>query len=57
MLLKLLVFIFSIIVFFKNISYSIYEYKTNNNTIGAICIGCFSFITVVFLSIVLFIKI
>lgn len=57
MLLKLLVFIFSIIVFLKNISYSIYEYKTNNNTIGAICIGCFSFITVVFLSIVLFIKI
>lgn len=55
MLLKLLVCIFSIVVFIKNISYAIYENKNNNNTIGAICVGGFSFIAVTVLNIVLFV--
>ena len=54
MLLKLLVCIFSIVILVKNISYAKYEYTVCNNSIGAVCISVFVFITVTLLNIILF---
>ncbi len=55
MFLKALVCIFSFLVLIKNISYSSYEYKSNKNVIGAICVAGLSIISFIFLNIVLFI--
>ena len=54
MFLKLLVSLFSIFILVKNLSYAIYEYKTNTNAVGATCVALVSFTTVVFLNVVLF---
>lgn len=52
---KLLVCIFSIWILLKNISYSIYEYKINNNKSGAISVLLFNIICFVFANIILFV--
>ncbi len=54
MFLKLIICIFSILVLVKNISYSMYEYKTNKNITGAISVTLFSFVAVIVLNVVLF---
>ena len=54
MFLKILVSIFSIAILLKNFSYAKYEYSTNKNLLGSSSIAIFSFITVVFLNVVLF---
>lgn len=54
MFLKLLVSLFSILVFVKNISYSVYEYRDNENTVGAFCVVFFSLLSITILNIVLF---
>lgn len=54
MFLKVLVSIFSILVFIKNILYSVYEYRTNENIVGALSVAATSFFSVVVLNIVLF---
>lgn len=54
MFFKLLVSLFSILVLFKNFSYSMYEYNTNKNIVGSVSVASFSFVTVVFLNVVLF---
>ena len=54
MFLKLLVCLFSIIVLVKNFSYAMYEYRINENSVGAACVCVFSFVSVVWLNAVLF---
>jgi len=54
MLLKLLVCFFSIMVLIKNFSYAMYEYKVNQNSVGAACVSVVSFICFVWLNAVLF---
>ena len=54
MFLKILVSIFSIIVLIKNFSYAKYELNTNQNKLGAISIGIFSFATTFILNTILF---
>lgn len=54
MFLKIIVSFFSILVFIKNISFSIYEHDNNKNNIGAACVAVLSFISSVVLNIVLF---
>ena len=54
MFLKVLVSIFSILVFIKNVLYSVYEYRTNENIVGALSVAATSFFSVVVLNIVLF---
>ncbi len=54
MFLKILVSLFSIFVLIKNSSYSMYEHKINNNSVGAISNFVFSLITVIALNSVLF---
>ena len=54
MFLKILVSLFSILVLTKNISYSIYEYKVNQNIVAAVSVSAISIITIIILNIVLF---
>ena len=54
MFLKLIICVFSILVFVKNISYSMYEYQNNKNIIGAISVTLFSLVAVIVLNVVLF---
>ena len=54
MFLKLFVFVFSIMVLVKNLSYSMYEYKINKNPVGATCVIVVSFVSVIVLGVVLF---
>lgn len=54
MFLKLLVSLFSFIILAKNIVYSIYEFNINKNTLGAICVSLFSFISILTINIILF---
>ncbi len=54
MFLKLLVSLFGILAFIKNISYSIYEYKNNSNTVGAFFVCSLSFVSITILNLVLF---
>lgn len=45
---RLIIFILTLVVFFKTISYGIFEYKQNNNKVGGIIIyvlGLISLIT------------
>ena len=52
--LKVLVCIFSFWVLFKNISYSVYEYKVNHNIIGSLAIVILNIIGIIFINTVLF---
>lgn len=54
MFLKILVSFFSVLVFVKNISFSMYEYDINKNIFGAICVAAVSFISLIVLNLVLF---
>ena len=54
MFLKILVSIFSIFVFIKNVSFSKYENDVNKNLLGSLSIMLVSFVSVVFLNVVLF---
>lgn len=54
MFLKILVSLFSILVLIKNISYSMYEYKVNQNVVGAITVSAVSIISIGILNVVLF---
>ena len=54
MFLKLLVCLFSICIFIKSIYYSIYEYNSNKNSIGAISNAIVSLVSILTLNIVLF---
>ena len=54
MFLKILVSFFSVLVFIKNISFSMYEYDINKNSIGAVCVVVVSFVSLIVLNVVLF---
>jgi len=54
MFLKILVSIFSILVLIKTLSYAKYEYKTNSNIFGAVCITILSLISTFALNFALF---
>ena len=54
MFLKILVSFFSVLVFVKNISFSMYEYDINKNSIGAVCVVVVSFVSLIVLNVVLF---
>ncbi len=54
MFLKILVSIFSIFVFIKNVSFSKYENDVNKNLLGSLSIMLVSFVSVVSLNVVLF---
>ena len=54
MFLKILVSIFSIFVFIKNVSFSKYENDVNKNLLGSLSIILVSLVSVVFLNVVLF---
>ena len=54
MFLKILVSFFSVLVFVKNISFSMYEYDINKNSIGAVCVVVVSFVSLSVLNVVLF---
>ena len=54
MFLKLLISLFSILILIKNFSYAMYEYDTNKNAIGAVCVALLSLSSVAVLNIVLF---
>lgn len=54
MFLKILVSVFSIFVFIKNVSYSKYENDVNKNLLGSLSVVLVSFVSLVFLNVVLF---
>lgn len=51
---KILVFLLSIWIFIKNLSYGIYEYKVNNNVVGSSAVIVFNVVCLVFANVVLF---
>lgn len=53
---KVIVSIISIWVLLKNISYAIYEYKTNKNVVGAITVAALNIICFIFLNVVLLLN-
>lgn len=52
-LMKLIIFIFNILILIKNISYAFYEKKFNNNKFGSISVIFLSFICFIITNITL----
>lgn len=51
---KFIVFLLSIFVLIKNLSYANYEYKINKNISGCICIIFLNIVTFLFINTILF---
>ena len=52
----LLIIVLSILSFFKTISYGLFEIKKNSNLYGGICLIAISFITLIFPTIMVYIR-
>jgi len=51
-----LIAIISIYIFFQGISYSIYEFKDNNNKVACICMVILSIIALIFPTVMFYIR-